>query len=199
MKITLHVTDIDSYVWFRRIESMTVEEMRGRLLRTAPANDQMRMGTAWHSILEDPPEEIDEIERDGFTFNVACDAEIVLPQIREVRACENYFIDGVEIRLTGKCDGASGNKITDHKLTFKPNPTTYTTAYQWRAYLDIFNADVFEYIIYSARKKKDIVTIHDVSTMRMYRYPGMESDLKVGIFELLQFIKAYVPEKLETA
>lgn len=189
-----HVTDLDQMIWYRKIESMTKEDLVGRLLRTEPANDQMKMGTAWHDILENPPSDsLSEAESGGFTFKVECDGEIILPQIREIRAEKTYTIGNDKVTLAGKCDGITGNKVTDHKLTFRPNPETYFDSYQWRAYLDIFNADVFEYIIYHGAKKKPGVVIKDVSTLTMYRYPGMVKDLESGIRELVQFAKEYLP------
>lgn len=192
----LHVTDLDSLIWFKKIETMSVQDMRGRLLRTQPPNDAMRKGTAWHSVLENPPNEIIEVKRDGFIFKVMCDATIKLPQIREIRANKRYMIDDIEIVLTGGTDGVTGNKITDHKLTFKPNPDTYFDSYQWRAYLDIYNADIFEYIIYSAKETDNEITIYDISSLFMYRYPEMENDLIKGIRDLVEFCKEHVPEKL---
>jgi len=197
MKVTLHVTDLDSWLWYNRIEDMTAEELVGRLLRTAPANDQMRMGTAWHSIMERPPEDIQEISMDGFQFVVNCDFKLFLPQSKEIRACKTYLVDGVEVKLTGKCDGITGNTVIDHKLTFKPDPENYLTSYQWRAYLDIFNADVFEYVIYSAKADGNRITINDISTMKLYRYPNMVNDLVEGIRQLVCFVKTHVPQKME--
>ncbi len=190
--IKFHVTDLDSLIWYHRIESMTKKDMIARLMRTSPANAQMKMGTAWHAIMEDPPNEITTIEKDGLRFTVACDKKIILPQVREVRAKKTYMVDGDNISLTGKLDGLTGVKVTDHKLSFRPNPETYFDSFQWRAYLDIFNADVFEYIIYHGKAKGQDVTIKDVSTLCMYRYPGMAEDLKVGISELWEFAKNHV-------
>lgn len=192
----LHVTDLDSFQWYKKIESMTKDEMIGRLLRTEPPNEKMRMGTAFHSILENPPDELDVVEKDGYTFIIECDAEITIPQIREIRAKKTYTVDNVDVTLTGGCDGITANKISDHKLTFRPNPENYFDSYQWRAYLDIYNADIFEYLIYHGNAKGNNVKIKDVSTMSLYRYPGMVDDLKAGIAELLEFVRAYVPEIL---
>ncbi len=196
--ITLHVTDLDSMLWYRKLEDMDSDAMVSRLKRTSSPNDKMLYGTAWHSIIERPPDEIETIERNGITFRVECDAEIILPQIREIRATKAYDVDGVRVILTGGCDGATGNKISDHKLTFNPEPETYLTSYQWRAYLDIYNADSFEYIIYHAKEGKGDkeVIIKDVSTITMFRYPGMVDDLISGIHDLLGFIKAKCPEMI---
>lgn len=191
-----HVTDLDALLWYRRIEGMPLEDIRGRLLRTKEPNEQMKMGTAWHSILENPPDEIDTIEKDGFTFKVECDCHLLLPQIREIRAEKDYPIDNYTVALTGGTDGITANLVTDHKLTFKPNPETYFDSYQWRAYLDIFGADVFQYYIYSARqdRKTGEIVIYDISPMSMYRYPEMVEDLTSGIRDLVGFCKEWVPE-----
>lgn len=195
----LHVTDLDSMLWYRRIDGMTVDDMRARLLRTAEPKPEMLKGTAWHSVLENPPDEIDSIEKDGFKFRMDCDATLPLPQIREIRAYKIYPVGGQGVTLTGGCDGISGNVVMDHKLTFKPKPETYFSSYQWRAYLDIFNADIFRYWIYSAREKAGEIVIHDISEMTMHRYPEMVPDLMRGILDLVQFCEEYVPEKLEAA
>ena len=197
MKTTLHVTDLDAYLWYQRIESMTADELRGRLLRTEPPNAAMLAGTAWHSILENPPDEISTIERNGFTFRVECDAEIALPQVREIRASKSYLVDGVKVTLTGGCDGISGNVVKDHKLTFRPNPETYAESYQWRAYLDIYNANIFQYLLYHAIEKPDAIVIRDVSTMHFYWYPGIRADLEIGIRDLLGFVRERVPEMIK--
>jgi hypothetical protein len=188
----LHVTDLDSYQWYKRIESMTKDEMVKRLNRTSEPNERMQIGTAWHDILENPPDSIDEIERGGYKFKVDCDKTITLPQIREIRATKTYTIGEQKVTLTGKCDGITGLLVDDHKLTFKPNLETYFDSYQWRAYLDIFSADIFEYLIYPARQKNKEITIKDVVKLRMYRYPGMHDDVVSGIRELVQFINEHV-------
>lgn len=195
-KLILHVTDLDSLIWYNKLDNMSVEDMRSRILRTEAPNDKMAMGTAWHSILENPPDSIDTVEHSGFKFKVDCEAEINLPQIREIRANKTYNVDGLDIVLTGGCDGITGNTVKDHKLTFRENIDTYFDSYQWRAYLDIFNADTFEYYIYSAKDKKGIITIDNISSVKMYRYPDMVSDLESGIRNLVDFIKDFIPEKL---
>lgn len=195
--ITLHVTDLDSLVWYRRIEDMTKEEMIARLLRTSKPEGKMLIGTAWHKVMENPPDVIDSIEQDGFVFNVDCDATINIPQVREIRATKIYNVDGMQVRLTGGCDGITGNMVKDHKLSFNPNPESYFDSFQWRAYLDIYSADVFEYILYHAAGEGNEITIKDVYRFNMYRYPGMIEDLERGIYDLLQFIKSNVPQMIQ--
>lgn len=194
MKTTFRVTDLDSMLWFLKLENMTVEDMRKRLTHTEPPNEKMAIGTAWHSILEDPPDSISEIEKNGITFRIECEYGVILPQVREIRAEAVYHIGHDEITLSGGCDGISGNIITDHKLTFRENLDTYFESYQWRAYLDIFNADIFQYYLYSAKQSKDAVVITDMSEIKMYRYPELKDDVIKGIRDLLIFVNEYIPE-----
>lgn len=192
------VSDLDQLIWFRRIEDMTLEQLVSRLRREEPPNRAMLMGTAWHEILEEPPEdELVAVERDGFTFLIECDAEITLPQMRELKATKTYRVNGIDVTLVGKVDGIAGNMVTDHKLTARPNVESYAESYQWRAYLDIFDADTFEYVIYHAADKGEQVIIKDVSPFRFYRYPNMRDDLMVGIREFVEFASEHLPEKFE--
>lgn len=197
MKAHFTVTDLDAMAWFRRLDDMTADELCQRLMRTGEANEKMLLGTAWHSILENPPADgFDTIEHDGFTFKIDCDAEICMPQVREIRASKTYRVGGVDVTLSGGCDGIDGTEVTDHKLTFNPRPENYTASFQWRSYLDIFNADSFRYYIYHGKQDGKVVTIRDVSTMRLHRYPDMVADVMRGIEDLLFFVMRHLPERV---
>lgn len=198
MKALFRVTDLDSMIWYNNLENMSVADMRERLLRTGAPNAKMEIGTTWHSILEDAPDYIDIVEKNGIKFNIHADSQIIMPQIKEIRVNKVYMVDGDEIELSGKCDGITGNLITDHKLTFHEDVETYFDSYQWRAYLDIFNADVFQYYIYSAKEDKDCIAINNVSTLKMYRYPEMYDDIVKGIRDLVRFVKSHVPELISS-
>jgi hypothetical protein len=197
MKLTLHVTDLDGYLWYQRMEDMTAADFAKRLKHEGPTNDKMLKGTAWHKVLENPPGTIDTIEKDGFTFKVDCDRAIVLPQVREIRASKTYHVAGVDVTLTGGCDGITGNVVIDHKLSFNPELENYFESYQWRAYLDIYNADIFRYYVYSAKGDGTEITIKDVLEFAVFRYPGMVSYLEQGIFNVVSFIKLQAPEMIQ--
>lgn len=196
------VSDLDQLIWYRRIEDMTLEQLLARLRREEPPNRAMLMGTAWHSVLEEPPEdELVAVERDGFNFLIECDAAVDHPQLREIKAEKVYRVNGVDVTLVGKVDGIDGNLVTDHKLTAKPNVENYANSYQWRAYLDIYDADIFDYVVYHAKDlgedKGNQIIIKDVDTFRSYRYPGMRDDLIVGIREFVEFAREHLPERFE--
>lgn len=195
MKASFTVTDLDAMVWFRRMEDMETEELVARLRRQSVPNAKMLMGTAFHAVLENPPDVIDTVEMNGFRFRIDCDAEIILPQIREIRASKEYFVNGVTVTLSGGCDGITGNEVTDHKLTFRPEPENYLDSFQWKAYLDIYHADIFTYYLYHAKEDREVISICDISALKLYRYPGMEDDVRDGISDLVSFAKEHLPEK----
>ena len=190
----IRVTDLDAILWYHKIEEMTAEQLVARLMRTEPPNEKMFIGTSFHSLLESCPYKIDSALENGYKFTITCDAEIKAPQIQEIRAQKEYDIDGRRVVLSGKCDGITGNKVVDHKLSFRPNPEYYFESYQWRAYLDIFNADVFQYILYSAKQNGSDIEIYDISVMDMYRYPGMKEDVIMGVRNFLDFVDHNCPE-----
>lgn len=198
MRIT--PTELDQIVWFKRLEDMTLEDLVSRLRREAPPNRAMEMGTAWHSVLEHPPSDsLSVVERDGYTFVIECDAEVTLPQIREIRSSSTYDVDGVPVTLDGGVDGITGNVVTDHKLTSRPDPEKYFGSMQWRAYLDIYEADVFEYVLYHAKDEGERIIIRDVQPFRLYRYPGMRDDLMAALREFVDFARIHLPERFTEA
>jgi hypothetical protein len=162
-------------------------------MRTEPPNEKMLLGTAFHDILENAENKVDLVHTEKYIFDVTCNAAIFKPQIQEIRASKNYMVDGRDITLSGKCDGITGNKVIDHKLTFRPNPESFFDSYQWRTYLDIFNADIFRYILYAAKQKDNRIEIYDISPITMYRYPGMVGDIEKGIRNFLTFVDEHCP------
>lgn len=194
--IRLSATDLDGWMWYNRMESMETSEFISRLKREGKTNERMLMGVAWHSLLENPPPTIELVEKNGFVFRVECEGELCKPQVSEVKTTKTYLVNGISVTLVGKCDTIDGNVVGDYKLTFRPNPESYFDAYQWKAYLSIYNADKFLYHVFSAKpgKAENEVIIKDFSTMSLYRYPEMEDDLIIGMSELLEFITENCPE-----
>lgn len=197
-RIRLSATDLDGWLWYNRIEKMTPDDLIARLRKECRENDRMKIGSAWHSVLENPPdsEVIKLVYNGGYTFSIDCEAIIQLPQIREIKLTKDIVVNDILVTLVGKADAVDGNTIADHKLTFRPNPEAYFDAYQWKVYLSIFNADRFYYHIFSAKNGKENcnIIINDYSSMVLYRYPEMEDDIYSGLSELLEFIEKNAPD-----
>lgn len=193
----LAVTSLDQMIWFERLEDMTTQDLIDRFLHRSEPSFKMLAGIAWHKVLE-TQRLVGAITMDGIDFSVDFDGEVEMPQIKELRGQKDYQIDDILVTLAGRCDGISGNRIIDHKTSFNPSIETHMESYQWRAYLDIFNAQSFTYYVYHAKQDRlGVIRIVDVNSYTFYRYPGMEKDIERGIRDVLEFMKEHIPQKIQ--
>lgn len=201
--LRLSVSDLDQYRYFLSHEEMEISELLARLRRQQPPTEQMAAGTALHKALElSKFGDYDTLQADGYTFQIECDAVIDLPMGRELKATKEYVIDGCIITAVGKVDAIHGARIEDHKMTGQFDPERFLSGFQWRLYLDIFNANEFRWNVFEARPSKDdpmIYVIKSVHSLSMHRYPDMQSDIHKELFGYLAFVRQHMPEKIVRA
>ena len=170
--ITARVSTITDYAWWKT----SGLEWDWFLAKDRGANDRMRAGTALHEFLEKAGEgEIPEAKVQDIIFVFDCDFQLPIPQFREQRRFKDYG----ELRVTGKTDALTGKRMADYKLIIdhQVEGEQYMDSYQWRFYLDIFDADVFDYFIFQAEEVgANILHIKDVHKITMYRYPDLHQD-----------------------
>ena len=154
--------------------------------------DDMRRGTAFHAALETiSPGEVDRIDSQGFTFYFDGDFDIPVFPIREIRRQKNYG----GIIVSGKVDGLSGHHIMDHKAATWFDAERYFRKYQWRYYLDIFNANRFTWYVWEMEKHEDdpmVFTVRDLHVLEQYRYPELWKDCH----DLAQRLKSFTDKHL---
>lgn len=144
------------------------------------ANEKMRAGTALHSFLEQGSEgEYPQGRVGDYIFVFDCDCQIAIPKMREVRAYRKYG----DLTVTGKTDALDGKRISDYKLIIdhQVEGEQYMDSYQWRYYLDLFGADIFDYVIFEAHEEPSndecrYIRIHEVHKITQYRYPELHRD-----------------------
>ena len=197
--IRVSATDIDAYRRFRADEEAELSVFLARMRRQEPPTEAMLAGTALHKALETAGEgEVKGFEADGFTFSFETDAEVDLPAIREMKATKEYRIDDVTVTLVGKVDALHGKRIDDHKFTSRYDAERFLDSYQWRIYLDIFDADEFRWNVFEGRESAPrnylITAVHPL-TMR--RYPGMREDIERELAEFVDFARKFLPERFE--
>lgn len=159
-------------------------------------NEQTRIGTAFHSIVQigNPEHKIidggDEFDVDGFKVRLAKKHCMLALAYRnehpnayhEFRGYKDY---GRAI-VTGCADMIDGVEIRDIKTKYStPNDAEYINSCQWRYYLDIFGADVFHFDLFvfdGYKKEKHGYDVRGLELTRhtppitCYRYPEMEND-----------------------
>lgn len=199
--LRVSVTDLDQLRYYRDTDDMELAELIARLKHLMPSTDAMEAGTAFHAALEAAqPGDHKGLVSGDYTFSFEIDAALDLPSIREMKATAEYLVDDVAVTLVGKVDAIHGKRIDDHKFTAKFDPDRYLSSYQWRAYLEMFGADVFRWNIFegveSAPKNYLIRNVHPLT---MHRYPGMGEDLERELREFVHFARHHMPEKFVRA
>lgn len=201
--LRVSVSDLDALRYFLTNEDAELEPLLAQLRRESEPTPAMRAGTALHTALEiSTPGEYGDLTADGYTFVFDIDGEVDLPEIREVKESRDYLVNRCVVTLVGKVDALHGRRVDDHKFTSRYDGERFMGSYQWRAYLDIFDADEFRWNVFEARPDKDDAKrfiIRDIHRLTMHRYPGMREDLERELARFVDFARQHLPEKIRTA
>ena len=171
------------------------------LLKTLRGEDQptepMLAGTALHKALETAGEgERDTLSEDGYEFVITADINLALPKCREVFATKDYG----PIVISSRVDVLDGKCVEDHKTTSRFDPERFLAGFQWRFYLDIFEADLFRWNVFEMRElKPKVYEVFNFHRLEQYRYPMLAMDCRDLATDLAEFVREYLPEYAEAA
>lgn len=201
MSIRVSVSDVDQLFYYLDHDNMDMAELLARLRRQQPETEAMRIGTAFHSVLETAPEEaaLSTATANGYTFLFELDDVLSMPAIREYKEERVYIIDGERVTLVGKVDTVALGRVDDHKFTLSPfDCEKYLSAYQWRMYLSMFECGTFRYNVfegYADRKRSNTFIVKKYNPLTLYRYSAMEHDVFSGLKRYVDFCRTHLPEK----
>jgi hypothetical protein len=196
------VTTIESYRRYINevspvdTEVRLVEKLEGKFT----GNDKTRIGSAFHSIIEDPDavispiinpggkEELyfigpDQIKMNFIQVDLALRYRRAHPQmIHEVPIYKIYQVPRCgEVMVTGKVDGIEGRQLRDLKTKFSGvNYEEYLDSAQWKFYLDILGLDVFFYDFIEI-KGFDEHTPTDVTKCQFIPQPVLKCDRYINL------------------
>ena len=194
--LRVSASDLDALRYFMASEDGDLPSLLSQLRRELPPTPDMLAGTALHTALElAEPGEAEVLEADGYRFIIAADACLELPDIREMKVTADRQIGDVLVTLVGKVDGAHGRAVIDHKLTQRFDPERFLSTMQWRVYLDLFDADRFDWIVYEAASfgpDDREITIKAIHPLTMHRYPGMSEDVDRALSGFVDFAKIHL-------
>lgn len=199
----LSVSDLEAFRYFQQDDDATLADLIAQLRKRTPPTEPMLAGIALHKALElaQPGQELRSLEANGYVFIIEPDVELELPQIRELKARKDYAIDGEVVTLTGKVDTLEGLRVDDHKSTSRFDAEKYEAGYQWRCYLDIFNADRFRWNVFEisplgpGEKGEQLYKVWGFHQHEQHRYPGMAADVHKALHEFLDFARVHLPER----
>lgn len=197
--MTFRVSEVESFRQWREDEEADVDLLIARLRGQTEASEEMIAGTAFHKALElaRPGVAVASLEALGYTFNMAGDFDLELPNVREVRACRTYMVDGEPVTVSGQVDTIEGRRVDDHKTTGRFDPERYLGGYQWRLYLEIFGADRFRWNVFEIKVTDDPLTwdVFAAHRLEQFRYPGMGFDCERLVEDLARFARIHLPER----
>lgn len=193
------VSNVEAFRYWRQNEDAELEPLLKRLRGEDEPSPAMAAGTAFHKALETAQEgEQRVMHANGYTFNIDCDIELVLPQTRELRLSKSYG----PMTVTGCVDILEGKRIEDHKTTARFDPERYIEGYQWRFYLSIFGANFFRWNIFEMdvdRDDSNAYTVFGFHQLEQFRYPALEDDCADLAMDLYNFAYQHMPELRSTA
>lgn len=196
------VSNVEAFRYFEQDEEADPQKFIQELLFGIPETDSMRAGTAFHKALEVAPTGIQvyKLEALGHVFTFADDFELQLPAIRELRASKTYMVDGQPIVISGQVDCIDGIRIDDHKSTSRFDPDRYLSGYQWRLYLDIFNASKFRWNIFeiAAKDEPGHYEVRAHHPLEQYCYPALQADCQELVARFARFVREHVTPSLTT-
>lgn len=168
------------------IKSITVDE----------PSEAMLAGTAFHKALElASAGDHFELSANGYTFMLR-GGELALPEIREMRAFSNYG----DLTVTGQVDAVVGKAIFDHKTTKSFDAERYLSGAQWKFYLDLFGADVFQWNVFEMKELGEkTYGVGAPHALKAYRYPDLHRDCAALAADYLDFASAHLPERFGVA
>ncbi|MDE2099419.1 MAG: hypothetical protein KGL39_19360 [Patescibacteria group bacterium] len=190
--ITARVSHLSEFARWKYDEDLDVGWMINRITSNEET-EQMRKGTAFHKFLELANEgKYDKANLDGYTFAFAGDFEVYLPVVREWRKDKDYG----GITVTGKLDCIEGRTIYDSKTTERFDAEKYLDSWQWRFYLDIFDADQFTWLVWEMNELEEPQSygVHHLHRLTQYRYPSMHEDCRQLAQEYREFAEKYLNE-----
>jgi hypothetical protein len=187
------VSSIETFRRWRLDDEATTDDLVARLTDFQPT-EAMLAGTAFHRALElAVPGDYATLAASGYTFLLP-DAEIALPDVRELRSFGTYG----PLRVTGCVDAIHGKRVEDHKTTAGFRPDGYLEGCQWRFYLDLFGADVFRwnvFVITPVPKMDKTYNVKPPELLEQCRYPGLHDDCMDLARDFHEFAAQYLPHQ----
>ena len=205
--ITSRVSHVAAFARWKADEESDVDWLINDILSDQPS-EAMLKGTAFHKFLEHAQAgESEQAQVDGYSFIFAGDFNIYLPRMREWRKGKDYG----GIIVSGQVDAIEGKCIYDHKTTERFDAERYLDGWQWRYYLDLFEADRFVWNVWEMKhlgetdysgedepgttmgssQAYEVRALHELTA---YRYPAMGDDCRDLALEYRAFALRYMPQ-----
>ena len=195
----LSVTDLESLRYFRTAEDASLDKLLLDLAHVSAPTPKMEAGRAMAKFFEAAQvgSIVDGSKVDGWTLCFDMDAEIDLPQVREMKVEQEYSTPSGPVTLVGKVDGFHGITVRDQKLTESLDAEgRYVDSLQWRSYLAMLGAQRFIYDVFVGKvvPEEKTILIREYHRLPFYSYPDMQADVSRAVADLAEIVARYQPQ-----
>lgn len=196
--LRISVTTLEQFRLYLKDTFVTEESLlasiRGEFKPTRP----MLLGTAFHAILETP----NECRRGDGTYTaegIVFPADVVEPCLEvfdrsgvfEVKLPKVYHVDGREMTVVAKADQLVGRESVENKTKWSAfYIDNYMDSYQWRFYLDIFEASRVKYNVFCISENAGGFRLNSIEQFSMYPYPALQRDCYNLLRHFVEFVDA---------
>ena len=188
--LRVSVSMLDMFRTFRDDEDFPLDVFLAALRGEGERTSAMMRGGAFAKAMEHAElGEISVLTADGHAFAFNCDAEIEAWPRREEKKEKDY--GGVIV--SARCDRVMGKIIADDKTTSQFDAESYMDKFQWRFYLDMWEADVFRWHVWEVREVKTQVPdvncwdVYNHHLLTQYRYNGLADDCRKLALDFKEF------------
>jgi len=192
MAMRISVTTLDSYHKYLTEDWLSESDLVATIRKESPPSAAMLIGRAFDSILCDPTRYRvpGGYTCEGYSFDddaMALAFATVDPRVVwQVKSTKAWGPDTV----VAKADGVLGNRLIENKTTLHGfDFAHYERSYQWRYYLDIFEAAQIDYHVFLLNDHQNgIVEVRDVESFTLYPYPALHADCTQLLDQFRDFI-----------
>lgn len=181
------VSNLDAFNEWRHDDDADLPALLARL-RGDEVTEPMLRGRAFAKCLQRAEVgESETLTADGYTFAFTGDFEIEHFPRREEKREKDY--NGVIV--PARCDRVLGKLIVDDKNAAYFDAERYFDKYQWRFYLDMWEADRFIWYVWEVKEMTEPKTycVHKLHKLTTYRYAKMQEDCYALAREFRNFAK----------
>lgn len=195
--IRVTATMLEAFRRYNTNEFMSFDDLLATLRGKVEPNAAMEFGTAVHALLEFRPKWEGAMFMAGHEFDtdsiIRAHTWTDQDYLTEVTGHKVYEIDGDIVYLRCMADAVFGRKVVDYKITQSSISDTklqgYQDSMQWKAYLEVFDADEFGYSVQQWKQRDSIWYLEDVQWVTCTRYEGLQYDVANAVKELYHFCK----------
>ena len=186
----ISVTQLDGFQYFLNSDLSEADYIQR--LSTFEDNRPMKIGRGFESIITSEPNQYDKFghyEIDGIKYSNQL-IQKGFDRLKDLNAVKQVKIvsEVAGVNLVGVADLLYGNIIADIKTTANYSFAKYYDSWQWKAYLTLFELDIFKYFVFEINDS-DIVELKEFHLVNCFRYALMESELNVLVSEFKDFIQ----------